>query len=118
MNVTSHLVLALTFPEWGWFKDDLKKKWLIRQPERYVYVELNSDQEAYEGFNWVITGPTWAAIMFILSTFIFYLVGTFKLSINNIAVSALGCIAGGILFDYAMKLFMGKKGQEAVPHSN
>lgn len=25
MNVTSYIILALTLPVWGWFKDDLKK---------------------------------------------------------------------------------------------
>ncbi|WP_340105066.1 hypothetical protein [Rhodohalobacter sp. 8-1] len=117
-NITGYLILAPTFPIWDWFKDDLKKKWLARQPERYVDLELGSDHQAFKYYNWIKTGLVYAVLMFILMTGLIYLTGTLDLTAVNLALSALTWSFGGLLFGYEMKLFMGKKGQETLPHSN
>jgi hypothetical protein len=117
MNVTSYLILALTFPLWGWFKDDLKKKWLDRQPERYVDLELGLDYQAFEHYNWIKTGLVYAAIMFILMTGLNYLTGTIEMTIYNITASALIWICGGFLFGFIMKLYLEKKGRKRTLQS-
>ena len=116
-NVTSLIILTLSFPIWGWFKDDLKKKWLARQPERYVNLELGSDHQAFEHYNWIKTGLVYAALMFILMTGLNYLTGTLEMTINNIATSALIWICGGLLFGYIMKLYLEKKGRKRTLQS-
>lgn len=90
-------------------------KWLA---ERYVDLELGSDQQAYSHYNWIKTGLVYAVLMFILMTGLTYLTGTLDLAAVNLAVSVLTWSFGGLQFGYGMKLFIGKKGQEAVPHSN
>ena len=115
-NVTSYLILLLTFPVWGWFKDDLKKKWLSRQPARYVDLEVGSDHKAYERYNWIKTGFVWGALMFMIMTPIFYISGM-NMSLINIVIQLVIWALSGLLFGYSMKLFLGKKGsKEAIQY--
>lgn len=39
-NLTSLIVLVLTFPIWGWFRKTLKQNWLNKQPDRYKNINL------------------------------------------------------------------------------
>jgi len=115
-NVTSYLLLALTYPIWCWFKEDLKQKWLSRQPQRYADLEIGTGQSEYECYNWVKTGLVWGALMFIIMTPFFYLLGD-KMSLFNIITWLILWTGGGLVLGYAMKLYLGKKGKTSMVHS-
>lgn len=44
-NLTSYLVLGLTFPIWYGFKDQWKANWLAKQPARYANLDLDNSQD-------------------------------------------------------------------------
>lgn len=110
-NVTSFLILALTYPIWGWFEEDLKQKWLDRQPGRYTDLEIEVGQQEHEGYNWIKSGLIWGVLMFVIMTPLFYLFGI-EISIYNIGIQILIWALSGLLFGYTMKLFLGKKGTD------
>ena len=112
-NVTSFLLLVLTYPIWGWFKKDMKQEWLSRQPERYADIKLSSGQQQYERYNWIKTGLVWGALMFVIMTPLFFFYGI-KMSLINIAIQLIIWLVGGLLFGYTMKLFLGKKGSKGT----
>lgn len=116
-NVTSFLILILTYPIWGWFKDDLKQKWLSRQPQRYTDLEIEVGQVEYEDYNWIKSGLVWGALMFVIMTPLFYFFGT-EISLYSIAFQLSIWALGGLLFGYLMKLFLGKKGTKPALHAD
>jgi len=63
MNITTFLVLLITAPIWYWFKDDMKRKWLAKQPERYQH--LNMEIPELKKHNWWKRGLGWGLFMFI-----------------------------------------------------
>ena len=111
-NITSFLILAVTFPIWGWFKDKLKQKWLNKQPERYQEIELPTSHE-YDESKWAITGMVWAGIMIIIMIPLYYFWG-YDMSLADIITYIIIWIIGGLLFGYFMKLFMGRKGSNSA----
>ena len=38
----SFIILAITFPVWGWFRKSLRANWLEKQPERYRNTEIKN----------------------------------------------------------------------------
>jgi len=71
INVFSFLILALTYPIWGWFRNSLKENWLRKQPKRFENVVASEIQNPYEGYGWIKIGLIFGLLMFILNTIIF-----------------------------------------------
>ena len=108
MNLTSCLLLGLTFPLWFWFKDKWKKKWLQNQPDRYKNLDLDTVPNPFSGYGWVNMGLSWGFIMYIFMVFVppFFSEGglTLQKALIGIPIFAI-C---GLGFGYSMKLFVGK----------
>jgi hypothetical protein len=113
-NAFSFIILALTFPIWGWFKKSLKTKWLAKQPERYENIDIEHIPNPFDENSWVASGLSWGAFMFVLTSIIFpYFTGqeiTFKTLVLGVVVWTIG----GLGFGYIMKLYMNKKAKNKV----
>lgn len=111
MNATTWLVLALTYPLWGWFRKSLREKWLRRQPARFENLDLESTPNAYQKGGWIWQGFTWGLLMYITMTFLYPLFSdepiTWARALIGIPIWALA----GLGFGYAMKQVMGVTGK-------
>lgn len=113
MNVFTFIILAITYPIWGWFKDHLRKKWMDAQPARYQNIEIKDNSHEYDKRRWIITGFTWGAIMFIIMGIFFPLITGESITIQLLIINIVVWAIGGLLFGFFMNLFLNKKGNEA-----
>jgi hypothetical protein len=111
MNATSWLILAVTFPLWGWFRKPLFERWLRRQPARFRDLDLSSQPDPYAGRGWIVQGLSFGAIMFLLMELLFrWLMGD-PITGRSLLIGLVIWTLGGLAFGYSMKLFMQKQGK-------
>jgi hypothetical protein len=114
INLTTLLILAITFPIWGWFRKSLKKRWLEKQPKRYKEIEIELLENPFEGYGWIKMGLRWGILTGILMLIFFPLIGVEVFSKQFIVTIAAFVILGGLLFGFIMKLFFEKTGTEVA----
>lgn len=114
INLTTLLILAITFPIWGWFRKSLKKRWLEKQPKRYKEIEIELLENPFEGYGWIKMGLSWGILTGILMLIFFPLIGVEVFSKQFIVTIAAFVIVGGLLFGFIMKLFFEKTGTEVA----
>ncbi len=107
-NLTTFLLLGLTFPVWIWFKDKWKMTWLKKQPERYQNMDLKNVQNPYEEYGWIKLGLFWGLFMYIFMVLLFPLIDGEGLSTWKVVLGIPIWTIGGIGFGYTMKLINGK----------
>ncbi len=110
-NLTSLIILALTFPIWGWFRKSLKNKWLKKQPERYQNLNLEQNQDMNSKQHWFISGLVFGTIMFLLMEIITPLIKGLEITTSRILISIPIWFLGGLLWGYVMHKWMNKKGR-------
>jgi hypothetical protein len=106
MNAFSFILLAITFPIWGWFKKSLKANWLKKQPERYKNLDISKTPNPFEKNNWIKTGLSWGAFMFVIMSVLFPYFGNHEITLLSIVLGLVVWTLGGLLFGYTMKKFM------------
>lgn len=106
-NIFTYLILATTYPIWGWFHVSLKNKWLENQPKRYNNLDLETQPNPYEGNGWMKQGLNWGLSMFVIMTFLFPLIMGEKITLLKIAIGIPVWTIGGLGFGYSMKSLMG-----------
>ncbi len=110
-NLTSLIILALTFPIWGWFRKSLKDKWLKKQPERYRNLNLEQEQDMKSKQYWFISGLVFGMVMFLLMEIITPLTEGLDITSRRILISIPIWLLGGLLWGYVMHKWMNKKGR-------
>ncbi len=114
MNLTTILVLTVTFPIWGWFKKSLKQRWLEKQPARYKEIEVDQIENPFEGYGWIKEGFGWGILTSLLLLIFFPIIGI-EIFSRQVIVTVLSLIlVGGPLFGYIMKLFFEKTGTKTA----
>ncbi len=113
-NLTSLLILIITFPIWGWFRKSLKENWISKQPERYKNLSLEIPKKKNSTKSWLIRGLLWGLFMFITMTFIFPLIKQEQITQKLILIGIPFWFIGGLLFGYAMKFRINKKGKKPI----
>jgi len=112
MNLTFFLILAVTFPIWGWFRKTLKAKWLAKQPSRYEDLDLNYTVKFLKDYNWIKSGLQWGAFMFVFMTFLFPYIDGGPITWEKILIDIPIWTIGGLCFGYWMKWFLSRKGKK------
>lgn len=103
-NVTNLLILALTYPIWGWFHMYFKEKWLAKQPERFRNVDLTFQDHPITNRTWVEIGLKFGFIMMIILGILFPLVLGELFSISMMT-KALGIgVLMGLVMGVGMKI--------------
>lgn len=108
-NLTSYLILGLTFPIWIWFIVNWKKNWLEFQPDRYKNLDLESLPDPYEGIGWVKQGLSWGLVMFVFMTLWIPLIDGDSITLKIVLINLVAWTIGGLLFGYSMKILGVKK---------
>lgn len=111
-NGLSFIILALTFPIWGWFKESLKAKWLEKQPERYKNVNIEMTPNLMDKKTWIKTGLSWGAFMFLIMSVGFPYIDGQEITLKSTSIGLIVWTIAGFGFGYTMKLFMNKKGRK------
>ena len=113
-NLTSLLILAITYPIWGWFKKSLKENWLKKQPERYLNLKLEISENKNSTKNWLKYGLLWALFMYVTMTFLFPLIQHEPISTTIALIGIPIWILAGLGFGYTMKVWMNRKGEKTL----
>jgi hypothetical protein len=108
-NLFSWLILGITFPIWGWFKNSWKAKWLAKQPQRYENIEPTKVSNSFDSKSWIRTGLAFGILMFLLMSVFYLLFGTIDFTIDNLIKDFVIWMFGGLVFGFAMKLVMNKR---------
>ena len=106
-NLTSLIVIILTFPIWIWFVKSWKKNWLNKQPARFK--NLNLEEMTHENTSWLKTGISWGGIMFIFMTIVNPLIIGKEITLLMILIGIPIWTVAGLGFGYSMKYWMGKR---------
>ncbi len=107
-NLTSLLLLGLTFPIWIWFKDKWKNDWLQKQADRYKNLDLEYVPDPFEGNGWIRQGLYWGLFMYIFMNLIFPLLGREGITSKKVLIGIPIWTLAGLGFGYTMKLINGK----------
>lgn len=104
-NLTSIIVLALTFPIWYWFKDKWKQKWLNRQKENFSKPLVLTQPD----YKWWYIGLSYALFMFIFMSIFDFLIIQEVFTWKKLFMNAVFWIIGGLVVGLFMKKFGGNK---------
>lgn len=105
-NYTAWLLLAVTFPLWGWFAKSMKAAWLNKQASRYKNLDLERVPYNWEGKRWILMGYYFAVMLLILNLLINPLLFGEVLSAKKVLISIVVAAIGGLTYGYFMKRWM------------
>jgi hypothetical protein len=108
MNAFSWLILAITYPIWGWFRKSLKEAWLQQQPARFENIDVTSIPNPFEKKGWIYTGLSFGAVMFVIMSLLMPFFFDEEITLETLAVGLVAWTLGGLGFGFFMKLFLGK----------
>jgi len=106
-NLTSLLVIILTFPVWIWFVKSWKRNWLNNQPARFE--NLNLEEITHENTSWLKTGISWGGFMYVLMTIVVPLIEGKEITLTMMLIGIPIWTVAGLGFGYIMKYWMGKR---------
>ena len=112
-NLTSMLILFLTFPIWGWFRKSLKQHWLQKQPERYNNITLEISDNINSTKAWLKRGLLFGFFMFVIMGLIFPLIYGSKITLPNVLIAIPLWTIAGIAWGATMKWWMSKIGEDS-----
>jgi len=110
-NITSMLILILTFPLWGWFGKTLKERWLEKQPERYKNLNLEIPENKNTTKHWLKFGLFMGLIMYVGMTFIFPLIEQEQITQKSMLRGIPIWLIGGLIIGYTNKIWLNRKGK-------
>ncbi len=105
-NITSLILLTVTFPLWFFFKNKLEKRWLEKEKERFTVISLNALPEA-KTTSWIKMGMLYGVSMFCFMSLPSILKN--QASMTKIALQFIVWMGAGLLFGGMMKLVLGRK---------
>ncbi|MGZ2368436.1 hypothetical protein ACXR6G_01460 [Ancylomarina sp. YFZ004] len=111
-NLTSLIILTITFPIWGWFKQSIKQKWLDKQPERYKNLNLEIIEKKNTTKDWLKMGFFWGLFMYVFMIFILPLIEQEEISQKSMLIGIPIWLIGGLGFGFFMKIWMNRKGKQ------
>ena len=117
-NLTTLIILTLTFPIWGWFRNTLKQNWLDKQPDRYKSINLEIAEKKNSTKNWLKSGLFFGLFMFVFMVILYPLIKGEAITQKSIFIGIPLCLIGGFGWGYTMKIWMNKKGRENTVHNS
>lgn len=107
-NITSLIILTITFPIWGWFKKSLKEKWLHKQPKRFTNISIKDLPNSFDTKKWFITGLIWGLFMFFIMTFFYPFLDGNQITLKKTLIGILIWSLAGIVFGFVMNKYTNK----------
>jgi len=112
-NLTSLIILTLTFPIWGWFRKTLKEKWLDKQPDRYKSINLEIVEKKNTTKSWLKSGLLFGLFMFVFMVIFPPLYKGEAITQKSLFIGILLWLIGGLGWGYTMKIWMNKQGKQS-----
>lgn len=117
-NVTSYIILAITYPIRYPFLAAHKRRWMAKQPGRYDSIDITKTE--HKKVNWDKVGLLFGGIMFVMMTFVFGAInyisddiegGYFEyvFDVRVLAINLVIWTLAGFGFGRIMKYLMGPK---------
>jgi len=98
-NVTSAIVLGITYPVWIWFAKNERKKWLGIQKQKFSQpLKLSTPT-----YNWILQGLCFGWLMFIFMELVYPLVEGKGYQPLKLLLGIIIWTLAGLLFGYVMK---------------
>jgi hypothetical protein len=104
-NLTSLIILTITFPIWYWFKDKWKQQWLTTQKEKFSKSLVLTPPN----YNWWYIGIKQAIFMFVTMSFTDFVILKEVFSWRRLILKAVIWTIGGLMYGLFMKKFGGNK---------
>jgi hypothetical protein len=101
-NLTSLLILAVTFPLWLPFRKMLRANWMQMQRRRFAR-PLDTTMKQ---ISWKHTGTGWAVSMFIIMQLVFPLITGEPITGKSLLVGAIVWAVAGFAFAFMMKFML------------
>ena len=111
-NLTSLIILGITFPIWGWFRKSLKQNWLNRQADRYKNINLDIAEKQKQTKKWLKSGLFYGVFMYISMIIIFPLMKGEEITLRRLLIGIPFWHIGGLGWGYLMKRWMNKIGKK------
>jgi hypothetical protein len=111
-NLTTLLLLGITYPIWVWFKDSLRQRWLENQPERFRNISLEVPKKKNTTWAWIKAGLFFGLFMFVFMGILFPLIEKEPITAKRLLVSFPIWIVAGLGWGYIMKVWMNKRGKD------
>lgn len=108
-NIFSFLILILTFPLWGPFKNILKQRWLKQQSVRFCKSSINKTKQSLPLTFWLATSLKIALQLFIISIILSFFISTTPLSLNTVIPRLLISLLLGESVSLCLMLFLTKR---------
>ena len=109
-NGLAYLLLIITFPLWGWFKDDLKQRWLEHQANKFD--GRSPKLKHYNDVSWTKIGAQWGGGMFLLFCGISLVIDPSNY-LYTITTNLIIWGAAGFAFGAGMKYWLGMERQSS-----
>lgn len=115
MNIGTLVVLVVTSPIWYWFRKPLYNKWLVKQPERYKHLDLETSD--FQKHTWWQQGLGWGMWMFIAMSLLNLAMGE-EYTAPKLIFHFVWWMAGGLIFGLFMRglTYKAKRKQQAGTH--
>lgn len=115
-NLTSLIILTLTFPIWGWFRESMRKSWLDKQPQRFENVNLEIAEKKNTTIHWLKSGLWVGLFMYVAMEIIFPVIDQKEITQKSLLIGIPFWLICGLGWGYTMKVWMNKKGKINKPH--
>lgn len=112
-NLTSWLLLALSFPIWYGFKDKWKEKWRAKQASRLLQPQSNEETKTTK---WWYTGLAWGLFIFLAINLLLPILNGESISMKKALVGIPIWVIGGLMFGWFTHLFTAKKKESRRQH--
>ncbi len=104
-NLTSLIIIVLTFPIWYWFKDKWKQKWLDTQKNKFSKPLFLTQPD----YKWWYIGLRYALFMFVFMSLFNFLLLQKAFTWKRLLLNAITWTIGGLVFGIIMKKFSGSQ---------
>lgn len=111
-NFTSFIILAVTYPLWGWFRKSLKERWLAKQPERFKNIDVSKIPDPFANNGWINSGLSFGIIMYLGMVIVLTLLAQEEITLYEVAVSLPFYLLMGLLWGFVVKGFTGKRNRQ------
>jgi hypothetical protein len=103
-NLTSYIILGITFPIWYWFRESLKTKWLEEQKNRFSKPLILTQPD----IKWWYVGLRFGLSMFLFMTILLPLIMGEEISQRKLLLGIPIWLLAGLFFGIIMKPIIGK----------
>lgn len=115
-NLTSLIIMTLTYPIWGWFRKSLRKKWLEKQADRYKNITLEVPEKKNWTKNWLKSGIYFGVFMYLMMVILFPLIEGETITQRSLLIGVPFWLIGGLGWGYLMKIYMNRIGKARKPN--